>query len=182
MASSNSVVVEAGMNRTEWVNPENTPKSITHELIYDSNGEVRRKNFIRTGDVNSDYVEFLYENDRIIRESRYYKDELGSFTELFYDDRGNVVKKMRYFVSDGIAQLGTTSEYELDFSHNPFQAFKRLVTPGIYTNVNNIIKETTTIHYEVDPTIRIQVAENSYEYNNNGYPVKVNGITEYVYQ
>jgi antitoxin component YwqK of YwqJK toxin-antitoxin module len=183
MASSNSAVVEAGMNRTEWVNPENTPLSITHELIYNGGGEVTRKNYIRTGDVNSDYVEFLYENDRIVMESGYSNDILRGYSELFYDDRGNLVKKLRYDVPEsGIAQLNTTTEYELDFNPNPFQAFKRLVTPGIYTNANNIIKETTTIHNETDPNIRIQVVENSFEYDSDGYPIKLNGITEYIYQ
>jgi hypothetical protein len=183
MASSNSAVTEAGMNRTEWVNPENTPKSITHDLIYNGNGELNRYNFIRTGDINPDYLEFLYENDRIIKETRYYNDVLISFTELFYDERGNLIKKLRFDVPDsGTARLSTTTEYELDFNYNPFQAFKRLVTTGIYTNVNNIIKETTTIHNGTAASAQIQVIENSYEYNGDGYPVKVNGITEYVYR
>jgi hypothetical protein len=32
LASSNSHILEAAMNREEWVNPENTPKSISHVL------------------------------------------------------------------------------------------------------------------------------------------------------
>jgi len=159
------------------------PKSITHELIYNGNGELNRKYYIRTGDPNTEYVEFQYENDLVVRESGFYNDQLRSYSELSYDDRGNLVKKLRYDVTDsGIARLSTTTEYELDYHSNPFKAFKRLVTPGIYTNANNIIKETTTIHYEADPSIPIQVVENAYDYNSNGYPVKVNGITEYVYQ
>jgi hypothetical protein len=66
---------------------------------------------------------------------------------------------------------------------NPYQAFRRLTTPGKYTNPNNIIKETYTIHFEVDSSIqKIQVTNTSYEYNNLGYPVKVNDNTEYIYE
>jgi len=57
------------------------------------------------------------------------------------------------------------------------------MTPGKYTNQNNITKETYTIHFEVDPwSENIHVAENSYEYNEQGYPVKVNGNVTYVYK
>lgn len=34
IASSNSRVLEEAMNRKEWVNPDNTPKSISHVLEY----------------------------------------------------------------------------------------------------------------------------------------------------
>ena len=58
IASSNSSVLEAAMNRTEWVNPGNTPKSISHTLEYNGKGQLIRKNYIRTADNNSDFVEF----------------------------------------------------------------------------------------------------------------------------
>jgi len=184
MASSDSRVIEAAMNRKEWVSPENTPKSISHELIYNSNGQLILKAYIRTGDVYSDYVEFIYKDDRIVREIGFYKDEIRSYAELLYDDRGNLVKKLRYFVPDtGIAQLSTTTEYEFDNMPNPYLAFKRLTTPGIYTNTNNIIKESTKINNVVEPFIEeIPIIEYSYEYNINGYPIKVNGSTEYIYK
>ena len=85
--------------------------------------------------------------------------------------------------SAGVAVLSTTTEYEYDEMHNPWKSFRRLLTPGIYTNPNNITKETYTLHFEVDPWIEnIQVKEYSYEYNEKGYPVKVNGLTQYVYK
>ena len=83
----------------------------------------------------------------------------------------------------GIAELWTTTEYEYDSMHNPYQAFKPLMSPGKFTNPNNIIKETYTIHFEVDQwTQKVQVNNNSYEYNDKGYPIKVNGDAEYVYK
>ena len=54
--------------------------------------------------------------------------------------------------------------------------------PGLYSNTNNIIKETYTLHFEVDDDIEaVQITENSYEYNEEGYPIRKNGNTEYVY-
>jgi hypothetical protein len=67
--------------------------------------------------------------------------------------------------------------------HNPFQAFKRLLAPGKFTSPNNITKETYTIHFDVDQwTQKVQITSNSYEYNHNGYPTKVNGEADYVYK
>jgi len=55
--------------------------------------------------------------------------------------------------------------------------------PCINTNQNNITKETYTIHFEVDPwTEKVQITENSYDYNDKGYPSRVNRTVEYVYK
>jgi len=178
IASSNSSVLEAAMNRKEWVNSENTPKSISHVLEYNSMNHIIRKSFIRP-EGSSDIMEFLYEKDRIIRVTGN-----SGYTEYTYDDKGNITKQAKYFSSStGIVELSTTTEYEYDNMHNPYQAFKRLLTPGIYTNPNNITKETYTIYFEVDQwTQKVQITNNSYEYNDKGYPIKVNGLTEYVYK
>ena len=44
-------------------------------------------------------------------------------------------------------------------------------------------KKPYTLNFDVDPSIeKVQITENSYEYNDKGYPIKVNGVTEYVYK
>jgi hypothetical protein len=180
--SSNSSVLEAAMNRKEWVNPDNTLRSISHKLEYNNNGQLFRKSYISpSGDITS-IVEFLYEKDRIVRVTGNLLSGSG-YTDYTYDDKGNITKQAIYFISSsGIAELSTTTEYEYDNMHNPYQAFKRLLTPGIYTNPNNITKETYTIYFEVNQwTQKVQITNNSYEYNDKGYPIKVNGLTEYVY-
>lgn len=184
MASSNSSVIEAAMNRTEWVNPGNTPKSITHTLEYNGEGQLIRKNYIRNADNNTDFVEFLYEGNKIVKATGYYNNSISGYTNYIYDDNGNISRQMKYNVSPaGIAELSTTTDYEYDNMHNPFQAFRRLTTPGVNTNPNNITKETYTLNFEVDPSIeKVQTTEYSYEYNDKGYPTKVNGLTEYIYK
>ncbi len=59
---------------------------------------------------------------------------------------------------------------------NPFQSFRGIMIPGKYTNPNNIVKETYTIHFEVDQSVqKVTIRTNSYRYNKDGYPEKVNG-------
>jgi hypothetical protein len=184
MASSDSHVIEAAMKRTEWVNPDNTPKSISHTYKYNSKEQLFRKSYVRPGDKNSDFSDFLYDGDRIIKAIFHNNNALSCYIDYLYDDNGNNIKQTKYIVSPaGMAELSTTTEYEYDNMHNPYQSFKRMVTPGIYTNPNNITKETVTLNFEVDPSIeKVQVTKNTYEYNDRGYPVKVNGLTEFIYK
>ena len=184
IASSDSRVIEAAMNRKEWVNPDNTAKSITHALEYNKNGQLIRKLYIRPSVSNSEYNEFTYENDRISRQTMYWQNAMSFYIDYVYDEKGNLIKESKYYVSSTVGtELWTTTEYEYDSMKNPYQTFKRLISPSKYTNPNNITKETYTIHFDVDPSIeKVQITENSYEYNDKGYPIKVNGLTEYVYK
>jgi hypothetical protein len=184
LVSSNSTVLEAAMNRKEWVTPDNTPKSISHSLEYNSENHLIQKSFIRTSSNVPDYQKFLYENDRIVRITGYYNNSIAVFTNFEYDDNGNITRQTKFIMSPaGIPELTTTTEYEYDNMQNPYQSFKRLTTPGVFTNSNNITKQTYTLNYDVDPwTDKVQIIEYSYVYNDKGYPVKVNGLTEYVYK
>jgi len=182
--SSSMQVLEATLSREEWVNPENTEKSLTTTFEYDGNEQLTRKTFIRPLVSNSEFFEFNCVNGRISRMTMYWKNELSGYIDYQYDEKGNLIKEIKYLVlSAGIPELRTTTEYEYDNMKNPYQSFKRLMTPGKYTNQNNITKETYTIHFEVDPwSENIHVGESSYEYNEQGYPVKVNGNVTYVYK
>lgn len=184
MASSDSRVVEESLNRAEWVNPENTSKNLTHEYEYNRIGQPARKHFTSLTSSGSEYSEFTIENDKIIRQTMYWDDELTFYTDYEYDDDGNLIKESKFNVlSTGIEELWTTTEYEFDHMHNPYRAFKGLLSPGKFTNPNNITKETYTIHFEVGQGIeKVQIKVNTYEYNDIGYPVKVNGTAEYLYR
>ena len=184
MFSGDWSIVEASMNRKEWVNPDNTAKSLTKTFEYNDKDQLFRVTYSRPSVSNSEYSEFTYENDRISRQKMYWQNELSFYIDYLYDEKGNLIKESKYYVpSTGIAELWTTTEYEYDNMQNPFQSFKRLMTPSKFTNQNNITKETYTIHFEVDQwTQKVQRTNNSYEYNDKGYPIKVNGEAEYVYK
>jgi len=184
IASSSSSVLQEALNRKEWVNPDNTPKSITHLLEYDDAKQTVCKSFLRSSGDNTDMLEFQFENDRVTRSTGYYNNSVSGYTDYKYDERGNLSRQTRYMVSSsGVPELSTTTDYEYDNMHNPYYSFRRLITPGIYTNPNNITKETYTLNFDPGPSIKkVQVTEFKYVYNANGYPVKVNGETEYVYK
>jgi hypothetical protein len=183
MFSSDIHIIEASMNRKEWVNPDNTAKSLTQTFKYNGNGQLARKTYTRPSVNDSEYSEFTFENDRISRQTMYWQNVMSFYIDYVYDEKGNLIKESKYHVpSTGIAELWTTTEYEYDNMHNPFQAFKRLMSPSKFTNPDNITKETYTIYFEVDQwTQKVSVINNSYEYNDKGYPIKVNGEAEYVY-
>jgi len=184
MYSSNSRVVEESMNRTEWVNPSNTAKSLTQKYVYSPGGQLTRKIYTRASSSSSEYMEYTLENDRIIRQTMYWEDKLNFHIDYEYDEKGNLIKESRFHVpATGTEELWTTTEYEFDNMHNPLRAFKRLLRPGVCNNPNNITRETYTIHFEVDKfTQKVQVTDNTYQYNDEGYPVLVNGMVEYIYR
>jgi hypothetical protein len=90
---------------------------------------------------------------------------------------------MHYFISDdGKSKLSNETAYEFDDKKNPYFPFNKLIFPGRNTNRNNITKETYTLYGEIPKGIEpIQITTYSYEYNELGYPVKVDGETVYEY-
>jgi hypothetical protein len=187
MYSNSLQVVQAAYNRTEWVNADNTAKSLTITFGYDGSDRISRFTYYRPTESNGEFIELIYdENNKIIVKTTYWHNVISYYTEFVYDERGNLIKETRYRVpSTGItdAELLTTTEYEFDNMKNPYYSRVPLRTPGENTNPNNIIKETYTIHFEVDVwTQKVTVAETAYDYNKEGYPILVNGETEYVYE
>ena len=80
IASSDSHVLEAAMNRTEWVSPDNTQISISHSLEYNSKGQLIRKSYIRPSANIPNYQKFLYENDRIVRATSYSNNSISGLS------------------------------------------------------------------------------------------------------
>lgn len=184
MYSSDWSVVEASMKRKEWVNPTNTHKSLTQLFQYAEQDQTFKVTYSRPSTSNSEYSVFTIENDRIRKQIMYWQNAMSFIIDYVYDEKGNLTQESKYYISStGVSELWTTTEYEYDNMKNPFQAFKRLKFPSKYTNPNNITKETYTLHFDVDQfTQKVQVTNNNYEYNDKGYPIKVNGKAEYVYK
>ncbi len=177
--SSNSSVLDLVRDREEWVNPQNTLKNSTMTYYYGKNSRL-----IKSSNSDTKYSIYSYDIDsRISRQTFYNNQKRSGYIDYLYDEKGNIIKKLHYFVSDsGAPTLQTTTEYEFDNKHNPFRVFSTFITTGLHTNCNNITKEIYTLHFEVDPFVdKVQVTENVYEYNRLGYPVRKNKTIEYRY-
>ncbi len=184
IASSSSAELNEAMQRTEWVSPGNTEKDTYSSYRYSGTGQLKETETLRINDGYTVSSTFTYNNTGWIKRRTYYSENnASSYDEYYYDNVGNLVKKERYDVlSEGNNELRTTTEYEFDNKNNPYYSFRGLMIPGENTNLNNIIKETYTLHFEVDDFIDpIQITEYSYEYNSNDYPVKRNDSREFVY-
>jgi hypothetical protein len=177
--SSNWVVSQAAMNRKDWVTPQNTEISARAILKYQ--GENLKS--ITVTQAHSDIQnisEFTYEsNGRIVNQVYSVNEDLVNGRKVYtYDDHGNVILEEQYYTSS----LIYTRSFEYDDKHNPFKVFNRQGTPGIYTNENNIVKETLVLMENTPGVDSVQVTESTYEYNDQGYPVTKDGFIRYEYK
>lgn len=126
------------------------------------------------------YNEFVYDEGKVIRTNMFNPaDELTQYFTYSYDEYGNVSEEEYYFLLDlENASLQRRIKYEYDDKINPFKVFSAKGTPGIFTNSNNITKQTAFEYYSVEE--QSYTIENSYEYNDLGFPVKVNNV-DYIY-
>jgi hypothetical protein len=172
------------MKRTEWVSPANTEKDSYFTFEYDKSGRLEKRTINRTNSDNNSFDVFSYNQDgRIERRTSFYENKVSVYDVFNYDERGNLTEQKRFFMSEkGTPNLQTSTEYEFDDKNNPYLTFRSLKVPGKNTNPNNIVKETYTLHFEVDEFVEpVQVTEYTYEYNTNGYPVKRSDGFEYIY-
>lgn len=178
MASSSGQVLTAAMNRKEWVNPTNTEKGSTKTYSHDKKGKIiQSENY-------QGICKYSYDGENRINRQAFYSDnKCTGYFDYTYDDKDNLIKELHYWIlANGEPELQTTTEYEFDNKHNPFKEFGSFMLPGRSTNTNNIIKKTYTLHFEVDQfTDKVQITENSYTYNSQGYPISKNDLEIYIY-
>ncbi len=177
-------VYQAAMNQKTWVTPDSPNKGGTLSYEYGVNGQLSKITFTPVSGI-SHYSEFTYgDNNRISKETMYWDDTATGYNEYTYDTKGNMIMETLYsFTSNGAAEINTTTQYEFDNQQNPFRLVSGLLTPGINTNLNNIIKETCTIYLKsVKGSDDVQTTETYYAYNDTGYPISKNGNIEYIYK
>lgn len=182
--SSSRYVLEELRKRTNWVNSENTERSSYKTFKYGSNGELKMIKTIRESNDYTLYSAYSYnEKGRIEKRTSYHDGKAALFDKYYYDAVGNLIREERYnLLKNGNEELSTSTDYEFDNMKNPYYSFRKLMSPGQNTNVNNIIKQTYHIYFEVDDFIdNVQVSEFEYEYNSNGYPVSRNDSVKYIY-
>lgn len=183
IASSSSYVIEEAQKRKEWANPNNVPRSVTNTYTYPKTGQFIERHVDRANGT-MDYAKYeLNEKGLVSKEIFYNEGKPSGYVDYSYDDLGNLTLKMQYFVSaDGKNQLSSKTEYEFDNKKNPYSPFNKLVWPGRNTNRNNITKETYTVYGETTSVVEWHnITIHTYEYNDLGYPIKVDGETVYEY-
>jgi hypothetical protein len=182
--SNDLQVSETAMSQKNWVTPTKSNLSGSIKYEYDGNDQLIKAIYNpATGSQQSS--QFTHdENERINRQNLYWENNQVGYIEYSYDINGNLTEENLFNItSTGGVELSTTTVYEYDNKLNPFKLISSLMTPGINTNTNNIIKETQTIHMNAAQGGDITgITANSYKYNANGYPVSKNGNVEYVYQ
>ncbi|MFO7657090.1 MAG: hypothetical protein R6W78_08485 [Bacteroidales bacterium] len=178
MYSSCKSIVDSAMNRKEWVNSTNTEKNSTKTYSYDNEGKIIKfENYLGI-------CEYSYDDKNRINRQTFFRDnERTGYIDYNYDSNNNLTKRLHYWIlANGESELQTTTVFEFDNKNNPYKSFNSLMIPGRYTNTNNIIKETYTIHFDVDQSVdNKQITENKYHYNSQGFPISKNESETYIY-
>jgi len=176
----------------DFVDPEKTGISMYNIYEYDTDGlltrqlnyipkdgedELRSINTFEYNNIGLISKELLHDGDNVVTQFRTYQ----------YDSYGNVIEKDYYsylFIPEGTGPKHLSKiTYEYDSYLNPYKIFEQTGNPGIYTNLNNIIK-TKTINYDPSPGIDAEsISEFTYEYNEKTkYPIRVINGEEFVYE
>ncbi|MCJ7447306.1 MAG: hypothetical protein MUO72_06435 [Bacteroidales bacterium] len=173
--SSFSCVMIPGQSQES--DPRKATISEFSEFEYDDALRLTKKSiyFINSGNSQLTYYQtYDYENDTIVKSSTFNPQGLlTQYHDYTYDDSGNIKRDDQYSNNSGI-KLVNTVICEFDNKNNPYQVFACEGIPGIYTNKNNIIKETS-VSYNGAAEFRT-TRQYVYEYNTLDYPVKINEL------
>jgi hypothetical protein len=157
--------------------PRKAKISVYSKFEYDNALRLIKKSnyFINSGNPQlSSYDRYDYENDKIVKLSTFNpQEQLTQYHDYLYDENGNITRDDQY-ISTTMIKLVNSIIYEFDNRNNPYQVFACEGEPGLYTNRNNIVKETS-ISYNGNAESRY-TRLNVYEYNNLDYPVKINSL------
>lgn len=181
-SSSLQVITEA-QKRKEWANPKNVPRSVTNTYEYPSSGHFIER-YVDRANGTQDYGKYELNEEGLVSKHLFYNEgRLAGYVDYLYDEQGNLIREKHYFISvDGKTRLSNETEYEFDDKKNPYFPFKKLLWPGQNTNKNNITKATYTLYGDTPSVIEwLNITTHTYEYNDLGYPVKVDSETSYEY-
>jgi len=147
------------------------------EFEYDADLRLTKKStyFISNGNSELNYYHtYDYLNDKIIKLNMFNPQGLLiQYDSYVYDDNGNIIRDDQYSNNSGIKLIYSVI-YEFDNKNNPYRVFACEGEPGIYTNRNNITKETSV--YNNDTAESGSTRIHTYEYNSLNYPVKIDKL------
>ena len=179
--------------KTDLMTSQNS--SITNYIVYkyDNNGRVTSIDMY-TKQINDPDGKFEHGLTRIFE----YKDllivkasvvdpatgQIYPNYEYTYDSRGNIINEKNISTFNSKTEVVYEISYKYDNYKNPFRVMNPLGSPGMYTNPNNRIEINSTYYLSSDGINNTTLIQ-SYEYNSNGYPVKLiqdgKTVEEYVY-
>jgi hypothetical protein len=153
--------------------------NVSRQLAYvTSNGkfEFRSMRTYEYNDNNKVLKILLQDSDSTITQSITYQ----------YDNNGNVSEENGYsYIVPPISSEPThlyKSNFEYDTYLNPYSIFSNTVSPGIYTNINNIIKITSISYLDAPGVSNPEQTVFNYEYDPDlRYPVRSSDGSEYIY-
>jgi hypothetical protein len=182
--SSDPQVAQAALISDVWVTPSNGKIDGTINYEYDANSKLIKSTYCRPSSTSSEYSQFAYSNNRISRQTMYWENAVTGYIDYSYDSKGNLISETLYNIpASGTAEIISNIQYAYDNQFNPFRTISGLMTPGIKTNQNNIVKEIYTIHMSVGQGAdNVQTTVNTYDYNAMGYPVTKNGNVSFEYK
>jgi len=147
------------------------------DFEYDNVSRLIKKSnyFINNGNSQLTYYQtYDYVNDKIVKLSIFNPQGLLlQYDAYAYDANGNITQDDQYLNNSGI-ELVNSVIYEFDNKNNPYQVFACEGIPGIYTNRNNITKETSVLYNGTAESCSTTL--HTYEYNNLNYPVKIDDL------
>ncbi|MDP2338570.1 MAG: hypothetical protein Q8N05_19405 [Bacteroidota bacterium] len=179
-------------NKTELMSADNCEISQNEIFLYDTSGKLTCIENYNKKDGSFSYGSkktYEYEGDKIVKMNYHLNNgEINNFNVYAYDKSGNVISEKYYYNNyQGTSKPTLTSEttFKYDTMNNPFRIFNETGYPGLYSNPNNVIETTSISYMDVPGFEKPTISKTSYEYNRNGYPVKVtdesNSFWEYIY-
>ena len=174
--------------RTDLMTSQNSAVTSYSLYEYDNKGLLSKiKSYLHEPGKGFDYRSmqtFKYEGSLMAQVN--FHDPTGKLTQYrvyTYDDFGNVVNEKYYSNVVRPNEFISETSYKYDHYKNPYRIFCILGSPGLLMNVHNIIETNSTLYLDVPGTNQYSTGKNTYQYNNNGYPVKVieNGENVFTY-
>lgn len=182
--SSSTYVIEEAQKRKEWANPKNVPRSVTNTYSYPKTEQFIER-YVDRANGTQDYGKYELNAKGLVSKHIFYNDDKPSgYVDYLYDEADNLIREKHYFISaDGKTKLSNETVYEFDDKKNPYFPFNKLIFPGRNTDQNNITKATYTLYGETPSVIEwLDITTHTYEYNDLGYPVKIDDEVVYEYE
>lgn len=167
-------------SKQELMTSENSEISHYQLFSYNSSGQLVSIEHYLKKDGKFSYGSkktYEYDGNKISRVNWHNgSGESNNYQTYEYDEKGNVINTKNYsnhYNGSSNPTLISGATYKYDTKNNPFQIYKETGDPGLYTNPNNIIESTSTTYVEVPGMNNPTTTKTTYEYNSNGYPIKV---------